>query len=222
MMWGRGLRMEHEDEVGLLQLWSRTTETVKKIVIHPSLWKAMEVAQPITIDGGVLVLGFPIGTFDQSGHLLASNHKNAIEKVLTEFHQAPLTFRVIDGVDAVDWRHVKERDERVREMQAEASEKRAREESIVGAWDDLYDRVTRIYAQLPLRQFPQRRALYVRQAVAAISEVMEQLADQRAVNEELFERSIARAIDKVSTLANLPGTMVAIELVRHREREGLD
>jgi hypothetical protein len=212
--------MEH-DEARLHELWSKTTETVKKIVIHPSLWKAMEVARPITVEDGVLILGFPVGTFNQSGHLLASNHKNAIEKVLAEFSGAPLTFRVIDGVEESDWQFAKERDEHVREIQAEASEKRAREESIIGAWDELYDRVTRLYAQLPLRQFPQRRALYVRQAVAAIADVMEELADQRHVNEELFERSIARAIDKVSTLANLPGTMVAVELLRYRESKGL-
>ena len=69
------------DEAYLVDLWNKTTETVKRIVIHPSLWKAMEVAVPITIEDGMLVLGFPIGTFNQSGHLIASNHKNAIEKV---------------------------------------------------------------------------------------------------------------------------------------------
>jgi len=209
------------DEAYLHELWTKTTDTVKKIVIHPSLWKGMEVARPITIEGGVLVLGYPVGTFNQSGHLLASDHKNAIEKVLAEYHGGPLGFRVIDGVQFSDWENAKERDARTRELQAAAMAKRAREASVVNAWDDLYDHVTRMYATLPLRQFPQRRAQYVRQAVAEISAVMEQLADQRQANEELFERAIARALDKVSTLAQVPGTMVAIELARHREAKGL-
>ena len=209
------------DEAYLVDLWNKTTETVKRIVIHPSLWKAMEVAVPITIEDGMLVLGFPIGTFNQSGHLMASNHKNAIEKVLEEYYQQPLGFRIIDGTQLADWQNVKERDERTRDLQEAAAVKRAKEVSVVNAWDGLFDSVTRMYATLKLRQFPQRRALYVRQAVAEISRVMEALGDQRRDSEELFERSLARAIDKVSTLAQMEGTMVAIELLRYRESQGL-
>jgi len=209
------------DEAYLVDLWNKTTETVKRIVIHPSLWKAMEVAVPITIEDGMLVLGFPTGTFNQSGHLMASNHKNAIEKVLEEYYQQPLGFRIIDGTQLADWQNVKERDERTRDLQEAAAVKRAKEVSVVNAWDGLFDSVTRMYATLKLRQFPQRRALYVRQAVAEISRVMEALGGQRRDSEELFERSLARAIDKVSTLAQMEGTMVAIELLRYRESQGL-
>lgn len=197
-------------------LWDKVVDRVKLKVIHPTLWRTLEIAVPITIENNEFVVGFVPGNSHMSGHMSSSEHKNAIETALREFSGIPLGLRIIEGDTIQDWQSNKVKEERKREMMEAAHLKRAAESAITRSWDGLMEQVGRSYAAMPFRQLPQFRSRYIEEMIQAISDTMDQLMPDGSPRDEIAERSLARVIDKVGTLVEVPGALIALELQRFR------
>ncbi len=74
-------------------------------------------------------------------------------------------------------------------------------------WDAITERLTRRYAEMPLRQLPQMQALYLEEAVAILVEAAQRLLGENA--SEVDHRSFARVLDKVADRAQVPAPLVA-------------
>ncbi|MHB0912787.1 MAG: hypothetical protein ACYC2Y_04990 [Armatimonadota bacterium] len=196
-------------------VWEKVTERIKHEIIRPTLWRSLETAVPIAVENNEFVVGFTSGSFHMSGNLTASENKIAIEKAFRELTGVPLTLRVIQGDTLEDWKHAKSKDESLETLRQAERAKREKVRSVTQSWDGLMERLGRTYAATPMRQFPQSRAAYVREAVVMISEAMDELMDE----DELTQRSLARAIDKAGQLAEVPGPIIALELFRFRENK---
>lgn len=205
-------------QVDLKALWDKVVDRVKLKVIHPTLWRTLEIAVPVTIENGELIIGFAPGDFHLSGHMTSSEHRNAIETALRELGGVQLTIRVIEGTTMQDWAAVKAKDERLKALKDEAYKKRQAESAVSKSWEGLLEQVGRMYANMPLRTLPQFRARYIERALAVISETMDVLMPEEGPVDELAERSLARIIDRVGTLAEVPSALIALELKRFREK----
>jgi hypothetical protein len=200
------------------QVWDRVVGQVKLKVIHPTLWRTLEMAVPIAAENDQFVIGLAAADSHLSGHLTSSEHKNAIETALREFTGIAFTLRVIEGDSEQDWLAAKAKDERMQEIKEEAYRKHQAETAVTKSWEGLLETIGRMYANTPLRMLPQFRAQYLEKALATISETMDVLMPEGAPRDEIAERSLARVIEKVGTLAEVPPAWIGFEVMRLRGR----
>jgi hypothetical protein len=198
------------------RVWQATTEKIKLRLVLPSVWRAMEAARPLTIDGDTLVLGFSPDRSHEGGLLLDAKTNNIIERALEEEAGRSLRLRIIEGDSLDDWTATKRREAEAASMQRAAQERRRREASIEQGWDAIIERVTRRYAEMPLRQLPQGQAAYLEEAVEILSDAAQRLLGENA--SETDQRSFARAVDRVADRTQVPAALVAY-LVRQKTRE---
>ena len=205
-----------ESKLDIKTLWAKAVDQVKNEVIQPTLWKTLELAVPITVENNQFVVGFAGKDIHLSGHLTTSVHKNAIEKALYKLSGIRLALSVIEGDSLQDWAAVKFKEARQEEFKEATRERRERESAVSKSWDSLLELIGRRYAAVPLRQLPQFRAKYIEDMLEAISGTMDVLMPEGAPPNEIAERSLARAIEKVGTLSETPAALIALELRRLR------
>ena len=197
-------------------IWAEVVEKVKDRTISPSLWRALERACGVTIEDGWLVVGFSPADMPQRGHLASGEHRNTIDKAINEVAGQQLTLRLIEGTSLADWENAKRREAAAVASREEAQRKKEEEVSAGKSWEVVLEQVSRHYARTHLRQLPQVRANYLQDAVKMMSEAIDRVCPQGEKMDELMERSLARVIEKVSTLVEIPSTEVAIHLLRYR------
>jgi hypothetical protein len=178
--------------------------------------QSMQAAVPIVIDGDLVVLAFPGSERHLSGHLETAANRNSIRNALELVAGRRLSFRVVDGNSIEDWEVLKAAESRSKATAA-ASEQPGgvpapRPGAGEGPWDELVQRMHRQYQQLPKRQYPQSKARFLREAVGWIAHIDEDLRYEAAGNEDAHERHLARAIERLASIIELPPVMVAIEL----------
>jgi hypothetical protein len=196
------------------EIWAKTVDQVKHRVNNRSLWEALEKAVGITIEDGILIVGMRAGFFSEAGHMTTSEHKNAIERAASELAGQPLRMRIIEGEAFDDWLFTKKRDERVAASREATYERRDREESATQSWDGLYEHAARAYSATQFRQLPQSKARYLTDMLYVLSDALAQLGNDEL--DEQNQRLMARVIDRVAGNAEVPSTMVAMELERLR------
>jgi len=201
------------------QVWLEVVRIVKNRTVHPSLWRALEISTGVTTDEDLFVVGFPPAQFPMSSLLMSSEYKNAIEKAIAEVTDRQLRLRVMEGTSLAEWTMTKRREAVADESRRAAEEKRRIELAAEHTWDGVAEQVSRKYAKTPLRQLPHIRARYLCEAIQIISDGMDKLYDSESPD-ELSERALARVIEKVATLVELPSPAVALELMRYRQSLG--
>ena len=205
------------NQIEMKSLWDRVVERVKLQISHPSFYKAIELAVPITVEGETFVVGFaPINLY-MAGHLNVSEHKNAIELTIQELTGTKYIVRVIEGDTMEDWLLTKERDERRRQLRDSESQQKKIESAAQKAWEKLLILAGRKYAALPYRGMPQFRARYIAEMVGLMSDAIDELmVVEDGKVDELGERQLSRIIERVAQLSEVPAATIGLELWRHR------
>jgi hypothetical protein len=172
---------------------------------------------PITVDGDLLVLTIPGAERHLAGHLETAANRNSILNALELVAGRRLSFRVIDGSTLEEWEALKAAEHKARAAGSSASEQAAAAPSARGAlgegpWDELIQRMHRHYQQLPKRQYPQSKARFIREALGWIARADEDLRYEEGANEDAHERHLARAIERLASIVELPPVIVAIQM----------
>lgn len=200
------------------KIWRETTDVVllRSDRFGP-LNQAMQAAIPITLDESMLVLSLPGAERHLAGHMETAANRNAILNALEFTSGRRLDFRIIEGSSADDWEALKQGEQRARETATRGRREagaapRAAAAPGEGPWDELIQRIHRQYQQIPKRQYPQAKARYMREALAWIAATDEELRYQGDVDEDAHERALARAIERLSAVLDLPPLLVALQL----------
>lgn len=196
------------------ELWPQVVDRVKDRVNSRSLWETMEKAVGIAIENGALIVGLNSRVFNEAGHMTTSEHRNAIETAASALAGTPLKLRIIEGDTLADWAATQKRDERVAALREATYERRDKQEAASQNWDQLYDYASRAYSHLAMRQLPQMKARYLTDMLYTLAEAMTTLYPDNP--DDNTERLFARVIDKVASNADVPPTLVALELDRLR------
>lgn len=182
--------------------------------------QAMQATVPITLDGDTLVLTMPGSERHLAGHMETAANRNSILNALELVAGRRLYFRVIDGTTTEEWEQLKHVEEQARSRRTMSG----RTETAPGGpggpsakggdstWDELIQRMHRTYQQLPRRQHPQAKSRYIREALGWIASVDEELRLREGVDEDVHERMLARAIERLSAIVDLPAVVLALEL----------
>lgn len=197
-------------------IWNKTVDMVKDRVNNRALWEALEVSYGITIEDGIFIAGLPTHSFSQSGHINKSDHKNTIEKALSFISGQKLSLRLIEGVTLADWQAAKERDAALAKAKSATYQRRDREDATAQSWDSLGEQIQRAYSATPFRQLPQVKARFTSEWLTRLAEAMATLYPENP--DEVTERQLAKVIDKLSGCADMPSSVIALELARIRAR----
>jgi hypothetical protein len=201
-------------EEALNEFWQRAMSTVKGRIIQPTMWRALEQMKPLTIEDNTLVLGLASGLGYHASHLTSSDRRNAMDNVLSDMMGKRMTFRIIEGDTLEDWEATKVRDNASRASDALRREAKDRDRVLEDSWESVSDEIYRVYSRIPLKQFPQNRAAFLRAALPILNDARRKLLSGENAQMEISHRAYARTIEKVATLSDLPATWIALELLR--------
>jgi hypothetical protein len=202
------------ENLSVPELWAKTVEQVKLRVNHRSLWETLEKAVGIAIDDGTLIVGMNARNFNEAGHMQTSEHRNAIESVLSKLAGRPLRFRVIEGETQAEWEATQAREVKVAAMRATTYDRRDKESSTAQSWDTIYDQVAKTWSSLSGRQLALIRSKYMAEMVTIVADAMDRLGTPEG--DEHAQRLISRVIDRIAGNVEIPSTVVAYEIDRLR------
>ena len=196
------------------EIWEETVRRVKEMELVPLLWKALDVSKALALEGDTLIVGIAPVDYHLAGHLEAHKNKLLIERALSEVLGRRATIRVIQGTKPEDWERLKQREEVTRAMMEARAEARRREMDLERFWRDVGDEINRKFMSTPHRHFPQVRAKFLLEVAVPMLLEAEPRAREMAPSEEVAERQLARAIDRVAELLGVPSSVLALEALR--------
>lgn len=206
-------------EQDIEQVWSRVIELVKERLVVPPLWRAMERAKPIVIDGHVLVVGFAAVEDAPHAHLLQDvRYRNVIEQCLAQVFGQELNLRDITGSSIDDWRQIQEIEREKARLRTTGP--RAAVAAPAGGltWESLAEQLTRRYAEWPLRALPSVQAEFLDHAVGEIAKAYPELMRERDPDSEAPLRAYSRVLDRVADRVGVPASMIGFLVVQRRRQ----
>jgi hypothetical protein len=206
------------DQAKAKKIWLDAVERVKDRTMAPVLWRALESGVGVTAEDDVFVVGFPPTDSPMSGYLTSSDHRITIEKVLTEIFGKTTRLKVIEGTSLEDYEGAKQREKVAEETRRVTSDRKRIERAAERQWEVVSEQCSRKYANTPLRQLPQVRARFLFDAIQIISDSIDSIHPDGNMD-EIAHRALARVIEKVATLADVPGAVVGVELLKVRKEK---
>lgn len=201
------------------QLWLEAIEKIKDRTMKPMLWRAIEAGVGIALDDEFFIVGFPPSEGPMGGYLTSADHKQIIEQVISDLVGKPTRIKVIEGTTMADLEAARERDRVAEITRKSIAERKHVERKAEREWETVAEQCSRKYANTPLRQLPQTRGQYMLEAVKIVSEAMDEIHPDGNID-DVGQRAMGRVIDKVATLADVPGASVALELIKYRNGLG--
>ncbi len=197
------------------KIWREATDVVliRSDRFGP-LNQAMQAAVPIAVDGELLVITMPGSERHLAGHMETASNRNSIRNALELVAGQRLDFRIIDGSTVEEWNALKAAEGRTRAAAAEARKERTTGAAPAarageGPWDEVIQRIHRQYQQLAKRQYPQSKARYLREALGWVGRLDEEL--RYDTEEDAHERALARALERLAAVLDLPAVFIALE-----------
>lgn len=195
------------------KVWLEAVERVKDRTLAPTLWRALEMGTGITVDGDNFIIGFSSADMPMSGYLVSSDHKNIIAKALTEIIGRPVHFKSVEGANLADYEIHKKREKAAEDTRRQSQERKHVERAAEREWEVIMEQCSRKYANTPLRQLPHVRAQFMFEAVNIVVQAMDEIHPDGKID-EIGHRAMGRVVDKIATLADVPGAVVGAELIR--------
>lgn len=203
----------------MANIWAQTVERVKQEVIAPSLWRALERTVPVAWEEGQFVVGLATGDATMAGQMNTSENQMAIQRALQAIAgDNQLRFRIIEGTTAQDWEHAKRRDAAATAVRQRTYERQAQESSSFGSWDDIYDRISRMWAASEFRAITMGRARFVDAALDLVQQAMIELYPADGKADELTERGLSRVLDRIASYTASDPVVLACLLMERRKR----
>ncbi|OPZ80400.1 MAG: hypothetical protein BWY76_03372 [bacterium ADurb.Bin429] len=195
---------------------------------------AVRVAVPLALEGdNLLILGMDHAHASLMGYLTATITYNEVRQILCELSARALDFRVIAGTTLKDWQTIRDAEEALRRKRtapiipAPASKTEQIESSLPAhdvaipvemhgdRWEELMENMFKQWSALEHRGFAQSRARFVLEQVTVLLH-LEETSLQAGVSNEVTQRHVARAIDRIASLSGIDSGAVALEYLRLR------
>lgn len=190
-----------------------------KLPFSVGVAEAMEQIVPIALDGDIFVCGMTSEKFPLSGLLNASQVRNTIENILRNAAKRPIHFEVIEGTTLANWQEIKERRSKASEAMVAMAEKKVEEhhfdDVIIQIVAELRNRIT----GTPDRVLPQVRARLLLSVLPSLADAGDMLF--RGEETHAARRTMARALERVSTFLEVPPYVLALEVERYRANYGM-
>ena len=203
------------------QVWAQAVDRVKQEIIAPSLWRALERTIPVAWEDNTFVVGLVSAEGHLASQMNAGENRGAIERRLrTLTSNNDLNFRVIEGTAYSDWEYAKARDAAALAQRQQATQRRQQEAGVAGSWDEVHDRVSRLWAGSEYRSLASGKARYIDQAFAILEQAMDTLYPADGKTNEQTERGLSRVIERIASTTSSDATLIALLLFERRRGKG--
>ncbi len=201
----------------LEEIWSTAANKVKDRIVLPSFWLALEAAVPIEMEEDRFILGMAPEHSSLAGHFRNSAHQHAIEEEISAVTGRRMNMVLIEGTTRQDWDRAKMREQALKRVQDAQYTRSQRIAEVERSWEGLYDQVQRMYVEMPLRNLPQVRALYLRRALEQTIKVVDTISPPGEPMDEQNSRNLGRIIDRIAANIEASPSLVAYEMLRLRQ-----
>jgi hypothetical protein len=209
------------DAQAMQQTWTQAVDRVKREVISPSLWRALERTIPVAWENDNFVVGLAAAEGQLAGQMNTAEYRGAIERTLRSITGSEdLRFRVIEGTAYSDWEYTKARDAAAVTQRQQAAQRRFTEAGAFATWDEIYDQVSRLWANSEMRSLPSGKARFLEKALALMEKAMESLYPAQGQADETTERGLSRVIERVASMTGSDSTFIAFLLFERRRKGG--
>jgi len=198
--------MSGQPSIDLDALWKYVTDKVKGQITLPGLWRAMEAARPLVLDGEILVLGFSGPDAHQAGHLMDHRHKNIIEQVLETATRKRLKIHPMAAESAADWEAYKQSQAEGQKLTQQHKEQFRKEAEAGQTWDAVSELLVRRFSGLQNRGLASVQARFLEEAVATLAEAYGRLMGETP--DEHAEREYSRALERVGERVLVPAAAI--------------
>jgi len=189
----------------MLQAWSAIRERVKQKVSGPTVYRALDALQLVTIEGETVVLGLPHEAYSLVGHLNNPTVRKWIEQYLEEAYAFRPQVVIIEGATLHDWHLHQRKQEELRRLSEQSARKREAESRVYTTWDTVYEQVGRKFAETPGRSLASNRARYLNEMITFVRDALTRLP----LETEADERQLNRIIERIATNVDAPSAIVA-------------
>lgn len=205
----------------LTELWNRVVERVKQALIAPSVWRALEQTVPVIWEGDTFVVGFNAGD-GVSGQLAGYETRVAIEKAVRDATgDQNVVYRLIEGNTLEDWEHTKARDAAAVAGQRQTVVRAQVESTTHGTWDEVYDRIARLWTAAEFRGQVTGRARFLSSAMELVEEATRRIypeITEKAI--ELQERGLSRVLERVASYTTTDPALLGVLLMERLQKPG--
>lgn len=189
----------------LAEVWSVALPTVRNGLTGVGVWTALNLAKPIVLEDGILVLGLPNSEMELAGHLRMAATKRLIEVTVGQMVNQQINLRVIDGTDISDWEIEKRRDAEKKRLVDQSMVRLRAELGAKANWEHIFEQLSRKFAAVPNKSLPQNKARFFEDAMAILVEARKGQTEW----DDLGERNFARCIERLAQYSDVPSTIVA-------------
>jgi hypothetical protein len=201
------------------EVWQAVVERVKERKFFPPLWQALDSTVPLALEDEYIVIGFKTGTFHLRTHIETGSNRVLIEEELRKIMNKPYTIKVVDASTPEEWQAIREREERIEEVEMEEFARRRGTTSLLREWTEFSLELHRLFSSLQQRSLPQVKAGFLYQVLPLIVKKKRELYREDEASKETNERAFARLLDRLSSWTGIPNTLIAYELIK-LEKEG--
>ncbi|MEP0765609.1 MAG: hypothetical protein HRF45_03590 [Fimbriimonadia bacterium] len=189
----------------LIGAWRVALPKVKTAVTGRTLWQALDMVVPVTMEGDLVVLGVPAQQSNLVGHLRSTPSKRAIERNLSDVLKQEVQVEIIGGDSIADWELIKTKAEHVKDLQEKEYQRSTESKARQQAWESSYEQLSRLNAAVPNKALPQNRA---RLLVDGLNVIVAAVREQGDLD-DLGERNMARLIERLAGYTDVPAPVVA-------------
>lgn len=215
----------------LVAMWADICRRLKQGEMNLPLWRALDAAQPVALDGTTFVVGFDVARQHEAGTLAQPLNEQRIRTVLATIATRPLTLLVIDGTTPSDYEHWKTRQQAaqvLREQPKPSISSGPIPEGVTtihhdagGANRYMIDLHRRLHAKFVETPYHNQTLTKVEFMLAVLPEFVEA---ERVINEcepgpEQRLRHISRGLDKLAEYLEMPASTVALAFLRYKRGE---
>lgn len=214
-----------------IQLWQQAyTIFFEQCERFTPAMDAMRLSRPLILDDEkLLVVGIEPTNASLIGYLETTMTHNHVRRILSELYGKPLDFRMISGMALDEWQSIKKAEEAMRARKAQASNTVSVAKDATGtptptnginpetAWGDVIESITRQWGSVENRTFGQVRARYILDYLPALYRA-EDTSRTAGIPEEVLQRHLSRALDRLSTITGIDSGVIGLEYLRYRAR----
>jgi hypothetical protein len=201
------------------EVWQAVVERVKERKFFPPLWQALDSTVPLALEDEYIVIGFKTGTFHLRTHIETGSNRVLIEEELRKIMNKPYTIKVVDASTPEEWQAIREREEKIEEVEMEEFARRRGTTSLLREWMEFSLELHRLFSSLQQRSLPQVKAGFLYQVLPLIAKKKRELHREDEASKETNEKALARLLDRLSSWTGIPNTLIAYELLK-LEKEG--
>lgn len=211
--------MQRRDAATVQHIWRVAAERAKRDVNSMAFYRGIDAALPIAWEDGDFAVGLPPVEGQISAAMNSREYQQAIERALREAANDPqLRFRLIEGTSYNDWQYARQREAASVASTQQTVQRQVATTAAFASWDDVYERLSRLWAGTENRGVAMGRGRYMIAAFELVEEAIERLYPAGEKPDDLNERGLSRVLERIGSYTNTDPTVLAYLLLQRRQK----